>query len=83
MSDERYDVWQYLPEDWHDKVGDDLSAEDAMRLAISYTTRPAAKIGIIRKVHVVCREDDTVAWEWVYGQGVTFPSRQAGAKSEP
>jgi hypothetical protein len=80
MSDERYDVWQYLPEDWHDKVGDDLSAEEAVRLAMSYTTRPAAKIGIIRKVHIVCRQDDTVAWEWKFGEGQTFPPRQAGAK---
>ena len=43
-SEERFDVWQYLPDDWHEKVGDNLSAEDAVKLAHSYTVRPAAQI---------------------------------------
>jgi hypothetical protein len=70
--EERFDVWQYLPDDWHEKVGDNLSAEDAVKLAHSYTTRPAAKIGVIRKVHIIARDDDSVAFEWQFGKGVTF-----------
>jgi hypothetical protein len=74
---ERYDVWQYLPDNWHEKVGEDLGAEDAVKLARSYTTRPAAKIGIIRKVHIIARDDDSVAFEWTFGEGVTFPPPEA------
>jgi hypothetical protein len=70
---ERFDVWQYLPDDWHEKVGDDLPPEAAVQLAHSYTVRPAAKIGIIRKVRIISRSDDTVAFEWQFGKGVTFP----------
>ena len=68
-SEERFDVWQYLPDDWHEKVGDNLSAEDAVKLAHSYTVRPAAQIGIIRKVHIIARDDDSVAFEWQFGKG--------------
>jgi hypothetical protein len=38
----------------------------------SYTTRPAAQIGVIRKVHIIARDDDSVAFEWQFGKGVTF-----------
>jgi hypothetical protein len=72
MTEERFDVWQYLPDDWHEKVGDNLSAEDAVKLAYSYTTRPAAQIGVIRKVQIIARDDDSVAFEWQFGKGVTF-----------
>jgi hypothetical protein len=78
MTEERYDVWQYLPDDWHEKVGHDLSAEEAVKLAASYTTRPAAKLGIIQAVRVIALDDDTVAFEWQYGRGVTFPPEAAG-----
>ena len=75
---ETFDVWQYFPDDWHEQVGANLSGKDAVRLAASYVTGPAAKIGIIRKVHIVNREDDTVAFEWKFGEGVTFPPEVAG-----
>jgi hypothetical protein len=72
MTEERFDVWQYLPDDWHEKVGENLEAKEAVELAHSYTTRPAALIGVIRKVQIIARYDDTVAFEWQFGKGVTF-----------
>jgi hypothetical protein len=72
MTEERFDVWQYLPDDWREKVGEDMCAVDAVTLAHSYTTRPAAKIGIIRMVRIIGRDDDSVCFEWQFGKGVTF-----------
>jgi hypothetical protein len=72
MSEERFDVWQYLPGDWHEKVGENLSAEDAVKLAHSYTTRPAAQMGVIRMVRIIGRDDDSVCFEWQFSKGVTF-----------
>jgi hypothetical protein len=72
MTEERFDVWQYLPDDWHEKVGEDLGAKEAVELAHSYTTRPAAQIGIIRKVRIIGRYDDSICFEWQFGKGVTF-----------
>jgi hypothetical protein len=72
MTEERFDVWQYLPHDLHERVGEDLEAEDAVKLAHSYTVRPAALIGIIRMVRIIGRDDDSVCFEWQFGKGVTF-----------
>ena len=76
---ESFDVWQYFEDDWHDKVGDGLSAEDAVKLAASYTRRPAALLGITRKVTIVERESDYTVFEWQFGVGVTFPPREENA----
>jgi hypothetical protein len=72
MTEERFDVWQYLPDDWHEKVGEDLSAEEAVKLAHSYATRPAAQMGVIRMVRIIGRDDDSVCFEWQFSKGVTF-----------
>ena len=69
---ELFDVWQYLPDDWHEKVGENLSAEDAVKLAHSYTTRPAAQMGVILMVRIIGLDDDSVCFEWQFGKGVTF-----------
>jgi hypothetical protein len=29
MTEERFDVWQYFSDDWHEQVGADLAAEEA------------------------------------------------------
>lgn len=81
MSDEedRFDVWIYLPNDLHDKVGSDLSARAAVDMAHDYSLRPAAKIGFITKVHIVSVADDCCVFEWVHDQGVTFPREREGA----
>jgi hypothetical protein len=65
MTDEKFDVWQYLPRDWHEKVGEGLSAEEAVKLAHSYTTRPAAQVlPIIEKVQIVAQADDATVFLW-------------------
>ena len=69
---ETYDIWQWFPDGSHERVGTGLEAEAAVHLAHSYTTRPAAKIGIIQRVTIVDPADDATVFEWTYGKGVTF-----------
>jgi hypothetical protein len=69
---ERFDVWQHLEDDWHERVGENLDAKAAVELAHSYTMRPAALIGFIRKVRIIALDDDSVCFEWQHGKGVTF-----------
>lgn len=78
MSDDGspFAVWQWFEDDWHERVGDGLDAKEAVELAHSYTIRPAAQIGIIRKVQIVDCDDNT-AFLWVYGKGVVFPCATA------
>ena len=51
-------------------VGQRLGAKDAVDLAHSYCSRPAAKLGIIKRV-IITDKDDCCCFEWVYGKGVT------------
>jgi hypothetical protein len=66
-----FDVWQWLPGGFHERVGQGLDARSAVELAHSYTTRPAARIGVIQKVAIVDAEDFTV-FQWERDKGVTF-----------
>ena len=69
---ELFDVWQFFPDDWHEKVGDHLPAKEAVELARSYTVRPAAVIGVIQRV-IITDDGDNTVFEWQFGKGVTFP----------
>jgi hypothetical protein len=72
MTEENFDVWLWFPHDLHDRIGNALSAEQAVKLAYGFSERPAAKIGIIQRITIVNPVDDTTCFEWKYGQGVTF-----------
>ena len=70
-DEERFDVWQWFEDGYHERVGHSLGAKEAVERAHSYTTRPAARIGIIKRVTIVDNEDYT-CFEWIFGKGVTF-----------
>jgi hypothetical protein len=78
MSD-KYAVWQFFPDEFHECVGRDLEAEEAVKLAHSYTTRPAAVAGFIRRI-IIVDGGDNCAFEWKHGEGVTFPPRGADGR---
>ena len=73
MSDDGspFSVYQWFEDDWHECVGEGLDAKSAVERAHSFTTRPAAQIGIIRKVTIVDCDDNT-SFVWEYGKGVVF-----------
>ncbi len=75
-STDRFSVWQWFEDDWHECVGKNLGAQQAFELAHSYTVRPAALIGVIRKVTIVAIDDDSTAFLWEFGKGVVFPTRE-------
>ena len=55
-----------------------VSAEEAVETARSYTTRPAAVLGIIRRV-IITDGGDNTCFEWKNGEGVTYPPREDAA----
>jgi hypothetical protein len=79
-TEELFNVWQFFPDNTHECVGRGLTAEQAVNLAHSYTTRPAAQIGIIQRVMITdC--GDCCVFEWTRDQGVIFPPEAAGRGS--
>lgn len=79
MSAELFSVYQFFPDDTHECVGMGLDAEAAVLKARSYTTRPAAQLGIIRKV-IITDSGDACVFEWRHGEGVVFPPRSERAQ---
>ena len=76
-----FNVVIFDPDDRYEYVQRWVDARTAIETAASYTTRPAAQIGIIRKVMVTDGGDSTV-FLWEYGQGVVFPKRDTPVDSE-
>lgn len=52
-------------------VGGPLDAKEAVELAHSYCTRPAARLRIIKRVRIIY-SGDCCCFEWQYGKGITF-----------
>lgn len=77
MSDE-FSVWWDDPEGMQHREGRAMGAEEAVELAKSLTVRPAALMGIIRRVIITDGGDFTV-FEWKQGEGVTFPTPEMRA----
>lgn len=67
-----FSVAMYYPNGVYEYIARYVSAQEALIKARSYITRPAALIGVIRRVIVTDGGDCTV-FEWQYGKGITFP----------
>jgi len=72
MSAGEFSVVQFFPDDTHETICAFVDARTAVETAKSYTDRPAALIGIIRRVIITDGGDYTV-FEWKFGEGVTYP----------
>jgi hypothetical protein len=68
-----FNVIYYFEDDWHYYApnGRNLMPKDAGELALSYATRPAAQMGIIKKV-IITDGGDHTCFVWEFGKGVTY-----------
>ena len=63
----------------HEYMRVHLNAVDAVRTAHRYALSPAADAGVLERVMIVDARDYAV-FEWVRGQGVTWPLEMAGGQ---
>jgi hypothetical protein len=74
-NDKEFSVCIFYPDDTYEYVHRWITAEEAVKAAKSYTERPAALIGIIKRV-IITDGDDFTNFEWIFGKGVTYPKRE-------
>jgi hypothetical protein len=74
-----YDVIQFFADGSHETVCEQVTALEAMKAARHYCTSIGAKLGMVEWV-MILDDPDCCAFEWLYGQGVTFPRPQRGAR---
>jgi hypothetical protein len=72
---ERFNVVQFFPDGTSEYVANSVGPEEAVKVAWSFTERPAALLGIIRRV-IITGTDDATVFEWRFGEGVTYPPRE-------
>jgi hypothetical protein len=75
MSEE-FSVFQFFPDDSYERVLSFVGPAHAVRTAKQLTETVGARIGTTRKVIITDGGDDTV-FEWKFGEGVTYPKREA------
>ena len=71
MKDE-FSVVQFFPDGSSDVIARELIAAEAMILFGDYSCRPAAKIGIIKRL-IIVDDGDCINAEWCFGKGFTYP----------
>jgi hypothetical protein len=67
-----FSVFQFFPDGNHEEIRHHVSSEEATKAAMTYTTNPASKVGIVRRVIITDAGDYTV-FEWKYGEGYVYP----------
>lgn len=72
---EKFQVIHYFDDHDYVKEGEPLEVADAMDLAISFTTRPTAILGMTKRVIVVDMLD-RLCFDWRHGEGVVFPTEE-------
>lgn len=77
-EEEKFNVVQFLDCDFTEYVGRGLPIKEAIDLAHSYTTRPAARMGIIRRV-MITDASDNCCFDWQFRKGIVFPVRSKTA----
>jgi hypothetical protein len=75
METERFNVVQFFVDESYEYVRRNVSAEEAVRVAIVYSNNVAALIGTTRRV-IITDGGDFCNFEWKYGSGVVFPTKE-------
>jgi hypothetical protein len=79
MTTGEYSVVQFFADDTYEIVRERVEAKEAVETAKSFTERPAALIGIIKRV-IIVDAGDFINFEWRFGEGVVYPPRDAEGK---
>jgi hypothetical protein len=79
VSDGEFSVVIFYPDGTYEYVARGLSAADAVPIAKQWTERPGALLGAIARV-LITDGGDMTNFEWRFGEGVTYPRRDASGK---
>jgi hypothetical protein len=72
---ETYNLVQFFEDGQYEYVRRNVSAEEAVHASKHYTNSVAAKLGFVTRV-IITDSGDSCVFEWKYGVGVTFPTRE-------
>jgi hypothetical protein len=82
MSDELFDVCQFFPDGTYEYHSRNLPAKDAVEAMKRCTETVGARLGTTVRVIITDGGDSTVA-EWIFGQGLTYPTPEMCVEAAP
>ena len=68
-----FSVFQFFLDDSYERVLSFVSAERAVRMAGQLSRSVGGQIGTTKRI-IITDGGDSIAFEWQFGRGVTFPS---------
>jgi hypothetical protein len=74
---ENYSVCQFFEDGNYEFVRRFISPEEAVNVAIHYSTSIAAKNHMVTRV-IITDSGDQCNWEWKFDEGITFPPQFVG-----
>ena len=77
MRNGEFSVFWWDPTGEHHTEKQFVDAQTAVETSASLIKRPAAQLGMIRRV-IITDGGDCTNFEWKYGEGVTFPIEAKG-----
>lgn len=80
MSNELFNVVQFFENGDHEYVQRGLEAGPAVERAKALTESVGGRLGTTHRVIITDGGDSTV-FEWVFGEGVTFPTKEMRASA--
>lgn len=72
MSTGEHSVCQFFHDGTYEYVRRNVEGEEAVAAFAHYTSNPASKIGLVKRV-IVTDGGDMINLEWVHGKGIVFP----------
>lgn len=70
---EHYSVCQFFEDESYEYTRRGVNAEEAVKAFKHYTTNVTARIGLTKRV-ILVDGSDCIAMEWIFGQGIVFPT---------
>ena len=75
-TDGEFSVCQFFKDGNYEYVRRWVSSEEAVTAFKHYATSVGAKMGMTKRV-IITDGGDCTNMEWIYGQGLTYPPREA------
>jgi hypothetical protein len=75
MVGEVFSVYQFFEDGSYERVREWVSLDEALKGAKHYCTNVTAKMGITKRV-IITDTGDLIVFEWEYGKGVVFPTKE-------
>lgn len=70
-----FSVCQFFEDGSHEYVRRYVTADEAAKAAVHYSSSVGAKLGMTQRV-IITDGGDCVNWEWKFGEGVVFPPKE-------